>query len=267
MRRLYALLAAACCAPHAHGADVLQLAPNTLAPTVSRHKRMVVIMHDGASAALFKFQPWLFALTTLLPRLPIGRIDVSGEGQGVRAAFKVSGTPAIKMFLRDNPSGKRIVDYQGPLEFDALLSWCRAVVADKDHEHSAAAYEPPEHTQTPSKKPTNKLQQLPPSVRAMAETMVREQRLQRILREQGGGMAEKYEELIAARYQQLITSEGTDTNDKFATQEVNRRARDLAREELLQSAPADIREEVEEEVHLGDAASVAGAPTGSRGPK
>ena len=235
---------------------MLQLDRTTLAPTVSRHKRMVIIMHDGASPALFKFQPWLFALTTLLPRLPIGKMDVSGEGKGVGAAFKVSGSPAIKMFLRDNPSGKRIVDYSGPLEFDALLSWCRAAAADKDHEHSAPGFEPPEHAKAQSKKGTNKLQQLPPSVRAMAETMVREQRLQRILRERGGGMGDKYEDLVSARYQQIVADEGTDTNDKFASQEANRRARDLVRAELLQSAPADVREEVEEDVHLGDAASV-----------
>lgn len=35
-------------------------------------------------------------------------------------------------------------------------------------------------------------------------------------------------------------------------QEANRRARDIAREEALAAAPADVRADVEAEVHLGD---------------
>ena len=220
---------------------------------------MVVIMHDGADPALSKFQPWLFALTTVLPRLTIGQIDVSDQGRDIGASFKVSGSTAIKMFLRDNPKGKRIVDYQGPLEFDALLGWCNAGIAGEEHAYSAPGHEPPENAANPEgARGTNKMDKLPPSVRAMAETMVREQRLQRLLKERGDGMFQKYEDLVSSQYRGIIDEEKTDLNDKYAAQEANRRARDIVRNELLLSAPADIREEIEGEVHLGDAAKAIG---------
>lgn len=247
--------------------EILQLDRTTLASSVSRHKRMVVIMHEGASPTLSKFQPWLFVLSTLMPRMPIGRVDLSGEGRGVGTTFKVSGGPAVKMFLRDNPKGERIVDYRGPLEFDALLSWCRAVIAGQGSDHSAPGYEPPEHAKVSHPKGgkgANKLDKLPPSVRAMAETMVREQRLQRLLKDRPG-MVERYEDLVSARYQQIISGEGTDVENKFASQEANRRARDQVRTELLESAPDDIREEVERDVHLGDAGKFTGSHDGQQG--
>ena len=70
------------------------------------------------------------------------------------------------------------------------------------------------------------LDKLPPSVRAMAETMVREQRLQRILRDRGGGFAEKYEQLVSERYAAIMSEERLNADDKFVVQEANRRARD-----------------------------------------
>ena len=205
------------------GADVVEMSPATMSKAVSRHKRMVVFMYDGACPATSRFQPWLFALSQLMPRLAFGRIDVSGTGRPVGATFKVSGSPAIKMFLRDSPAGERIIDYQGPLDFDALSDWCRAVVAGKEHAHSQLGFEPPEHAAAAAaskeaSKKSNELNALPESVRAMAETMVREQRLQRVLKQRGGGMAEKYEEMVTARYQQLMKDGGVDEGNQFGTQ-------------------------------------------------
>ena len=97
--------------------------------------------------------------------------------------------------------------------------------------------------------------QLPESVRLMAQTMVRETRLQRILKQHGGGRAEHYDAMVATKYRELIEEEKTDLGDKFAVQEVNRRARDAVRTELMVDAPLHIREEVEADVSLGDAAN------------
>lgn len=238
------------------GADVIEMTPSTMAKAVSRHKRIVVFMYDGACPASAKFQPWLFAMSQLMPRLAFARIDVSGPGHPVAATFQVSSSPAIKMFQRESQAGERVIDYQGPLKFDDLVEWCRTLVAGKKHAHSTAGFEPPEHAAAARaakdrSEKSNALNGLPASVRAMAETMVREQRLQRVLKQRGNGMTEKYEDLVSTRYQQLVADEGIDVNDKFASQEANRRARDSVRDELLDSAPADIREEIEREVHLG----------------
>merc|ERR1719484_460607 len=74
---------------------------------------------------------------------------------------------------------------------------------------------------------------LPESVRAMARTMVRETRLQRILKQHGGDKAAQYDGMVAAKYREIIEREGTSLDDKFAVQEVNRRARDEVREYLM----------------------------------
>jgi len=234
-----------------------------------------VFMYEGACPESAKFRPWLYAMSQLMPRLAFGRIDVSGPGGPVAATFKVlphSGSPAIKMFQRDNPEGKRIIDYRGPLEFDAMADWCRAVVAGREHSHSQEGYEPPEHAAAAAaskeaSKKGNALDKLPDSVRAMAETMVREQRLQRVLKQRGGGMAEKYENLVSERYQQIVSEEGTNVDEKFASQEANRRARDEVRNQLLSTAPADVREEIEREVHLGKQDAQAASSQGGGEPK
>jgi len=175
------------------------------------------------------------------------------------------------MFQRDSSAGERIIDYHGPLEFDALVEWCRALMAGREHLHSRRGYEPPEHAAATraskeASKEGNELNKLPKSVRAMAETMVREQRLQRVLKQRGGGMAEKYEVLVSERYKQIVAEEGTNVNDQFASQEANRRARDQVRDQLLSSAPSDIREDIEREVHLGgQKAEAAASPEGGGG--
>ena len=86
----------------------------------------------------------------------------------------------------------------------------------------------------------------------MAETMVRETRLQRILTERGGGRAEHYNRLVQERFAKIVGDEETDMEDKFAVQEANRRARNEVQEELLKDAPANIRAEVRAAVNLGD---------------
>ena len=88
-------------------------------------------------------------------------------------------------------------------------------------------------------------------------TMVRESRLQRILTKQGGGRVEMYDSMVAQRYMKLMKEESLDLSDKFGVQEVNRRARNEVREELLATAPEHIREEVEAEVSMGDMAAQA----------
>ncbi|KAL1528502.1 hypothetical protein AB1Y20_009845 [Prymnesium parvum] len=236
------------------GVDVIELSPSTLSRTVSRHKRMVVLLYSSPCLASSQFEPWLYAISQLMPRLAFGRIDVSGPAAPVAATFNVSSLPAIKVFLRDNPVGERIIDYEGPLEFDRLVDWCRAIVHGIPHADSRVAFEPQEHMpQSASKGSTssNELNDLPASVRLMAETMVREQRLQRVLKQRGGGMIDRYESLVASRYQKIVEDEAIDVNDKFASQEGNRRARDQVRDEILATAPADVREEIERDVHLG----------------
>ena len=240
-------------------AEMLQMA-------VGRHRRFIVWMHDGADAATKAFQPWLYAIANLVPHLPFGTIDLSqGRGAEVAEAFKVqSRLPQIKLFVRDNPKGKRILDYTGPLEFDELFSWLQTVLNGQDHELSAYGVEPeggPEPV-TPADGGRNPggarggaMGQLPESVRLMAQTMVRETRLQRILKQHGGGRAEHYDAMVATKYRELIEEEKTDLGDKFAVQEVNRRARDAVRTELMVDAPLHIREEVEADVSLGDAAN------------
>ena len=84
--------------------------------------------------------------------------------------------------------------------------------------------------------------------------MVRETRLQKLLKERGGGRYEQYTEMVAQRYNSIIAAEHTDTDDKFEVQEANRRARDQVREELLAEAPDYIKAEIEGEINMGDSA-------------
>ena len=240
---------------------VLKLSDLTLHPTVSRFAKMIVLMHDGTCEKTRMFQPWLHAVANMVPELPVGQVDVSQSRRALATAFKVETSPIIKMFMRDNPKGKRIIDYKGPLDFDRVLEWTKAVAAGREHSSSAFGAEPPEAPGGASRAAAQQSQmggkpsamsQLPESVRMMAQTMVREQRLTRILKERGGGRAEHYQALVGQKYAKIVEDEGTDLEDKWAVQEANRRARSEVQEELLATAPANVRAEVEAEVNLGD---------------
>lgn len=255
-------------------ARVRKLDPEALQYAVTKHRRFVVLMHEGADAATRAFQPWLFAIANMMPHVPIGTIDLSHErGSAVAQAFEVDsskGTPTIKLFVRDNPKGKRIIDYRGPLEFDALMGWMKAAVNEEEHEHSTYGVEPEgsdanDRSPSPGGGQASPMNRLPESVRAMAKTMVRETRLQRILKQHGGGRVEQYDAMVAAKYRELVADEKTDMGDKFAVQEANRRARDFVREKLMADAPLHIKEEVEAEVNLGDAANNVGSSSSSGG--
>ena len=95
---------------------------------------------------------------------------------------------------------------------------------------------------------------MPESVRRMAETMVREKRLQRLLAARGAEASEAYSRRVTARYEELAAAAGVDpqrTADQFSVQELNRRARDLVRDEVLAEAPDEVRREVLAEVNVG----------------
>jgi len=252
-------------------ASVRKLSAESLQMAVTKHRRFVVLMHDGVDSATRAFQPWLYAIANMMPHLPIGTIDLShGRGSEVASAFEVDsskGAPTVKLFVRDNPKGKRIIDYHGPLEFDAMLGWMKAAVNEEEHEHSAYGVEPEGSDEvdrpSPGAAQGSPMSRLPESVRAMAQTMVRETRLQRILKQHGGGKVEQYDAMVAAKYREIIESKGTDMGDKFAVQEANRLARDAVREQLMADAPLHIREEVEADVNLGDAANNVGSGSSS----
>ena len=262
----------------AREATVRDLDASTLSGVVGRQKKYVVLMYDGACKPTKEFQPWYYALANKLPHLPMAQIDVSQDGRQIANAFQAfsNGTtsPSIKLFVRDNPVGQRIINYGGPLEYDKLLGWMKAVLKDAEHPLSSFGVEPPE---TPGSReagarraaggsaPGSMMDKLPESVRQMAETMVREQRMQKILREMGGGREEQYTTMVAERFKQIVAEEKTDTDDKFAVQEANRRARDQVRDELLASAPDHVRAEIEGEVNLGDMAGAQGGGGGSAG--
>ena len=238
---------------------VRDLDAKLLSYVVGREPKHLVLMYDGACAPTKAFQPWLYALANALPHLPMGQIDVNQSSRQVAEAFKVSTSPQIKIFVRDNPVGERIVDYRGPLDYDALMGWCRALLAGESHELSSFGVEPPESPDVAKARAAGKagrggsmMDKLPPSVRAMAETMVMETRLQKLLKERGGGRYEQYNEMVAQRYNGIVAEEGTDVDDKFEVQEANRRARDAVREELLKEAPDYIKAEIEGEINLGD---------------
>lgn len=252
------------CRAKPEAGDIIELdGAFDLNKVVLSHRRSVMLMHSGETAELKAFEPWLYAIVKMLPRLPFGRIDLSGPNENLARAFGVGKVtlgggarraPAIKGFFRDNGMGKRIIDYTGPLEFDALFSWFKSVQQNEtEHRFSAPATEPPEMAAA-GPKPKNAMAGLPDSVRLMAETMVREQRMQRVLKQQGRGMLEQYEQAVRERYNWFIKQDGFDADDKFAVQEANRKARETVRQELLESAPFEIREEIEEDVALGEAA-------------
>lgn len=263
-------------------AVVRDLDASTLSGVVGRQKKYVVLMYDGACEPTKLFQPWYFALANQLPHLPMAQIDVAQEGRTVEKAFQAfangTASPAIKLLVRDNPVGQRVVNYGGLLEYDALLGWMRAMIkantseAYGEHPLSSFGVEPPETPQSREARERERaggggsmMDKLPASVRRMAETMVRETRMQKILREMGGGREEQYTSMVSERFQQIVAEEKTDTEDKFAVQEANRRARDQVREELLATAPDHVRAEIEGEVSLGDMAGSQGGGGGSAG--
>jgi len=259
-------------------AHVKELDAEMLQSAVGRHRRFVVLMHNGADSAVRAFQPWLYALANFVPHLPVGRVDLSQEGGSQLAgAFGVNDdAPKIKLFVRDNPKGQRIVDYLGPLDFEAVLGWVHAAVNNEEHELSAYGVEPysgedepaVQYAQAQAKAAEGSaMGNLPESVRRMAQTMVRETRLQRILKQHGGGRAEHYDAMVSQKYAEIVSEEKTDLENKFAVQEANRRARDVVREQLMADAPLHIREEVEAEVNLGDAQKTGGHLGGKKGSK
>lgn len=262
------LPASAARAPRNHVRKIQDI--EMLQSVAQRQRRFLVFMHEGAE--LTPFQPWLFALAQLVPHFTMATMDVAEKNALVKHVFKLSGTPLLKLFVRDNPKGERIIDYTGPLEFEALLGWARAVIKGESHKFSTFAAEPPEGPTPPeAKKQGSKggsaMDRLPEGVRAMATTMVRERRLQRILGQYGDGRAAQYDQQVSHRYRQIVAEEGLDLSDKVAVQDANRRARDLVRDEILADAPDQVRDEVMGEVNMGDAAAQqGGAPRkGGRG--
>ena len=239
--------------------EVHDLSPNTLQAFATRRRRAMVLMYEKSCAATQGFQPWLFALAQMFPSMAVGQLDVTDEGgEAITSVFNVTKLPQIKVFARDNPKGQRVVNYEGELEFDSLYNWTQAVQTGQDHELSSFGPEPAESPMAPSNSNSgstgNAFANLPPEVRKMATTMVRESRLQKLLKQQGGGRLERYDRMVSQRYRQIMKEEGTDLSDKFGVQEANRRARDQVREEILESAPEHIREEVESDVSMGDLA-------------
>uniref|UniRef100_A0A7S2MUZ0 Thioredoxin domain-containing protein n=1 Tax=Haptolina brevifila TaxID=156173 RepID=A0A7S2MUZ0_9EUKA len=229
-----------------------------LQKNAARQRQMIVLMYDGNCATTKAFQPWLFALAQFMPHLLISRVDVSRENGMLKSVFQLSKTPQIKAFIRDNPKGKKIINYKGQLEFESLLGWLQAIHNGVSHPLSEFGVEPPESTAlrgTVRGGDVDPMGHLPESVRAMATTMARENRLQRLLKEQGGGRLEHYNNKVSRRFVEIMKSEDIDRTDKFGVQDANRRARDEVREEVLDSAPQHIRDEVEGDVRLGDVAA------------
>ena len=267
LRHTFLLLASSLLGSTASTADVYELHPQKLQSFASRHAKVMVLLHEGSCAATAAFQPWLYALAQMMPNLPMATLDVTrADGAALTAAFNVTEFPQIKVLAWHNPEGERVIDYRGPLEFEALHEWADTVKAGKAHELSAFATEPPSSDQPADasssaaaaaerKKKGNVFDTLPLEVKSMATTMVRESRLQRILTRQGGGRVEMYDSMVAQRYMKLMKEESLDVSDKFGVQEVNRRARNEVRAELLATAPEHIREEVEAEVSMGDMAA------------
>ena len=242
--------------------QVHDVPPQTLQAFVTRRRRALVLMYEKSCAATHDFQPWFFALAQMFPSIGVGQLDLTEDGgEAVKSVFNVTKLPQIKVFARDNPKGQRVINYEGDLEFDALYNWTEAVQSGQDHELSSFGPEPPESPTAASSSnggtTGNAFANLPPEVRKMATTMVRESRLQKLLKQQGGGRLERYDRMVSQRYRQIMTEAGTDLSDKFGVQEANRRARDQVREEILESAPEHIREEVESDVSMGD---LAGQP-------
>jgi len=235
-----------------NGAEALQIA-------TQRQRRLVVLMYDGECAVVKAFQPWLFALAQMVPNLPITRVDVSRQSGMLKSVFQLAKTPQVKAIMRDNPKGEKVINYKGPMEFEALLEWLQAVYKEVPHKLSEFGVEPPEAPEGSGKRGRagssgDPMGHLPESVRGFATTMVRENRLQRKLAEQGGGRLDAYNAKVTRRYQEILRSEETTLDDKYAIQEANRRARDEVHEEILAQAPEHIRDEVMGDVRMGDIA-------------
>lgn len=238
--------------------EVHELTPRNLQAFAARHRKALVLMYEGSCTMTMAFQPWIFALAQMLPTIAMAQLDVSSDnGEMIKSVFNLTKFPQIKLFAKDKSKGERVIDYQGPLEFDSLYDWSTAVRAGQDHELSSFGTEPAEGPAAgggDGSSPVNAFAKLPPEVRNMATTMVREGRLQKILKQQGGGRIEAYDQKVSQRYKQIMKDERTALSDKFGVQEANRRARDEVREELLASAPDHIREEIESEITMGDIA-------------
>ena len=283
------MAALALCVLAAAGVDagsaptVLELTHDTMLGALNRHRRIVVLMYRGKKCKASRlFQPWLFALAHRLPGVQFARVDAT-EGEGsIADAFGVTSSPTIKAFQRTKPKGERVTDYTGPVDFDSLLEWGEAIADDKVHRYSAVGIEPGssgggddggggggggdggggdgsrdagDGTAAGDPPPTAaRAKGMPESVRRMAETMVREKRLQRLLAARGAEASEAYSRRVTARYEELAAAAGVDpqrTTDQFSVQELNRRARDLVRDEVLAEAPDEVRREVLAEVNVG----------------
>eukprot|EP00967_Tisochrysis_lutea_P017374 scaffold19689_cov31-Tisochrysis_lutea.AAC.8 len=251
--------------------SVLEVDAAGLQHVVSRTKRVVVFMYDGEECErAHLFQPWLHAIAQRLPSLTFARVDISNSTgtPAIAEYFGVelgSGSPKVKAMIRDADPGKRVINYLGPIEFEPFLEWSAAVLDDLPSSMSEPGYEPPVDEERRSReeekrRARNAMNNLPSGVKEMAETMVKESRLKRVLEEMG--KIDEYEAQVSHAFKSIVKENNINTEkDTYATQEANRLARNLVRERLLNYAPPHIREHVDAEVTLGDGASAM-----SRGP-
>jgi len=97
------------------------------------HDKVVLLMHAGPCERAEEFVPTLEEIAKQIPSLPFGKIDVHSNPQ-----FKVDnpkifgsgvwpGVPALKALFRNAPPGKRVLEYQGAPNLDAVLAWSNAV--------------------------------------------------------------------------------------------------------------------------------------------
>jgi len=194
--RAFCVLAALVLPAYCQQVSVLEVDAAGLQHVVSRSKRVVVLMYDGeACGTSHLFQPWLHAIAQRLPSLTFARVDMSNS-TGTPAIAEYFGVPAgskgpiVKAMIRDADPGKRVVNYNGPLEFAPLLKWGTAVLDDYAHEHSSPGYEPPvdeaqRSREEKQRRAKNAMNGLPGAVKDMAETMVKEGRLKRVLEDMG----------------------------------------------------------------------------------
>lgn len=242
--------------------SVLEVDAAGLQHVVSRTKRVVVFMYDGeACTTSHLFQPWLHAIAQRLPSLTFARVDMSNstgtpeiaEYFGVAAGSK---SPQVKAMMRENEPGQRVINYLGPIEFEPFLAWSTAVLDGIPHDFSELGYEPSVDEERRSqeeekRRAKNAMNSLPDAVREMAETMVKEGRLKRVLEEMG--KVDDYEAQVSETFKGIVRENNIDTKaDSYATQEANRLARNLVRKKLLNYAPPHVREIVDADVTLGD---------------
>ena len=97
--------------------------------SIMKYDKFVLLMHVKGCSRAEEFMPTMETIAAAVPNLAYGRVSTEAHPETRVAASTgvMLGAPALKAFFRNAPPKRRVLEYAGPPQLEAVLAWARAV--------------------------------------------------------------------------------------------------------------------------------------------